>query len=545
MPAQSPPGEQYGDDDFAESVERTPLLPAAPKSSSSATGSHTHGTGHQEIVSPIEPRIDAVPILQRPGVIIVILYIIVFVASASGGFQNISMTRIFEDILCRRYYNRGNDEPIDEEMCKIDAIQSDLAYLFAIQFSLNAGVSVLTALPWGIAADKIGRRVIFAIGLIGMGMALLWIMVVGWFSQTLSPRMVWLSPIAYLLGGGNPVLLATINSMVVDIVPESERSGSFMRVHGASMVGNLISPALASILMASTGPWPPITLAFFLTTLPAFAIFLIPETLKLKRQSDDNGLSGGRTFKADLAETLRELKKSVTIFSSTSTIIILLITMLQLSLVQSTLQFLSQFASKRYHIPIAQTGYIQSTYGAAFIAVSFFILPFVSSAVLRPGAPAFLRIHDDKRRDLVFSRASYLVSTVAAFILGLSTSLPMFIFGLTILAFGASGEGFLKSIATLYVTTTQRTRLFTILGLAAFASDLWVSPALAALFSLGMRLGGIWIGLPYFGLSVLCVVMFSLSLFLDLPSSPMASEESDFDETLDVESRHIRNRQAA
>ncbi len=56
-----------------------------------------------------------------------------------------------------------------------------------------------------------------------MGIALLWVMVVGWFYQTLSPRLIWLSPISYILGGGNPVLVATITSMVVDVVPESER----------------------------------------------------------------------------------------------------------------------------------------------------------------------------------------------------------------------------------------------------------------------------------------------------------------------------------
>ncbi|KAI3342537.1 major facilitator superfamily domain-containing protein [Ustulina deusta] len=529
MPARSPPDEQYRDDGSAESTERTPFLSEAPN----AGGSHAHTTA-LGTASSIDSRADGVPTLRKPGVIIIILYMIVFVTSASGGFQNISMTRIFEDILCRQYYNRSDNKPIDEDMCKINTIQSKLAYLFAIQASLYAGVSMFAALPWGIAADKIGRRPVFAIGLTGMGIALLWVMVVGWFYQTLSPRLIWLSPISYILGGGNPVLVATITSMVVDVVPESERSASFMRIHGASMVGNLISPALASALMASTGPWPPIILAFLLITLPAFAIFLVPESLKHKRQNNSNGLGSG-TFKADLAQSFRELRKSANIFGSTPMIIILLITMLQLSLILSTLQFLGQFASVRYHIPLANTGYIQSTYGAVFIAVSFFILPFVSSAVLKPRAPAFLRFDNDKRRDLLFARASYLASMVATFILGLSGSLPVFIFGLAILAFGVSGEGFLKSVATLYVTAKQRSRLFTILGLAAIASDLWVSPALAALFSLGMRLGGIWIGLPYFGLSGLCVLMFSMALFLNLPLSPMADEESDFDERSDME----------
>ncbi|KAI8944894.1 major facilitator superfamily domain-containing protein [Xylaria longipes] len=378
-----------------------------------------------------------------------------------------------------------------------------------------------------IAADKIGRRPVFAMGLAGTSLAVLLIMVVGWFHRTLSPRLIWLSPIAYLLGGGDAVLAATITSIAVDVVPESERSASFMQIHGASMVGNLISPALASIMMASTGPWPPITLAFLLNALPAFAIFLVPESLKQKRQDNEPG-SG--TFKAHLAQSFSELRKSANVFSSLSMILILLITMLQLSLVLCTFQFLAQFASKRYDIPLADTGYIQSAYGIAFITVSFFIMPFVSSAILKPGAPAFIRFEDDKRRDLFLARSSYVASMVGTFILGLSGSLPGFVFGLAILAFGVSGEGFLKSIATLYVTPEQRSRLFTILGLAGITSVLWVSPALAALFSLGMRLGGIWIGLPYFGVSSLCVLMFSMSLFLKLPTSSIVDEESDPDE---------------
>ncbi|RWA11541.1 hypothetical protein EKO27_g3586 [Xylaria grammica] len=529
----SPTDEVSREDEITESTEQTPFIPQAPD----ARGPHANGLGARGKASPIAWLARVVPKAQKPGTIVFILCVVIFIGSASSGFQNMPMTRIFEDILCRQYYDRihSHEGPIDEDMCKVDAIQSKLAYLFAITSSLNAGVSVLAALPWGIAADKIGRRPVFAMGLIGMSLSLLWIMIVGWFHQTLSPRLIWLSPIFYLLGGGNPVLAATITSMATDVVPESQRSVSFMRIHGASMVGNLISPALASILMASTGPWPPIFISFLLTVLPAFAIFLIPESLKHVPQDDDDDRPGSNKFKTSLMQSLGELKKSAGVFGSPSMILILLITMLQLSLVLSTYQFLSQFTSKRYHIPIAETGYIQSTYGIAFITVSFVIMPWVTSAILKPGTPAFLRFDDDKQRDLFLARASYIASLTGTFILGLSGSLYGFLFGLVILAFGVSSEGFLKSIATLYVSPEQRSRLFTILGLSAIASDLWVSPALAALFSLGMKLGGTWIGLPYFGISGLCVLMFIMGLFIKLPSYARVDEESDSGERSDSE----------
>ncbi|KAI0195278.1 major facilitator superfamily domain-containing protein [Xylaria flabelliformis] len=526
MVVQLPVNEQDRDNSIAESTEQTPLLSDATVTSSS----YANRPGLRERSSSL---VSAVPKLQSSRSVIILLCICIFVGSSAGGFQNISMTRIFEDILCRQYYDqiRSHDEPIDERICKIDSIQSKLAYLFAILNSLNAAVSILAALPWGIAADKIGRRQIIATGLAGMSISLLWIMVVGWFYKTLPPRLIWLSPVAYLLGGGNPVLAAAISSIAVDVVPESQRSASFIRIHGASMVGNLVSPALASFMMASTGPWPPMFMAFLLTVLPAFAIFLVPESLKQKPRHE----SGSGALRAHLAQGFRELRKSANVFSSPSMILILLITMLQFSLVQCTYQFLSQFASKRFDIPLARTGYIQSAYGIAFITVSFLIMPFVSSATLKPGAPAFLRFDDDRSRDLFLARSSYIASLVGTFILGLSGSVPGFVFGLAILAFGVSSEGFLKSVATLYVTAEQRSRLFTILGLSSIASDLWVSPALAALFSLGMRLGGIWIGLPYFGVSGLCVLMFSMALFIKLPTSSIVDEESDSDERLNSE----------
>jgi MFS family permease len=304
-----------------------------------------------------------------------------------------------------------------------------------------------------------------------------------------------------------------------------------MRISGASMVGNLISPALASVMMARTGPWPPLFLSFLLTALPAFAIFLVPESLKRKPREGNGDEPGNGSLKARLTQGLGQLKKSVSLFSSPSLILILFITMLQLALLMCTFQFLGQFTSKRYHIPLADTGYIQSVYGVSFILVSFFILPFVSSAVLRPGAPAFLRFADDKRRDLFFARGSTVAAMLGTFVLGLSPSLAGFIFGLTILSFGVAAEGFLKGLASLYVSPQQRSRLFTILGLSANVSDLWVSPALAALFSLGMRLGGIWMGLPYFGVSGLCVIMFAMAICLRLPQSSRVDEESDSEET--------------
>lgn len=86
----------------------------------------------------------------------IVVCILILVITTSAGFLNIPMTRIYEDILCRKFYGRSSGErgPIREDMCKEDAIQSELAYLFAVMHTINAAISCLVAMPWGIAADR-------------------------------------------------------------------------------------------------------------------------------------------------------------------------------------------------------------------------------------------------------------------------------------------------------------------------------------------------------------------------------------------------------
>lgn len=66
------------------------------------------------------------------------------------------MTRIFEERFCREYYSsiRSPSNPLDEELCKVDIVQSRLAYLFAINAFIDAAIGCLVAMPWGLVADR-------------------------------------------------------------------------------------------------------------------------------------------------------------------------------------------------------------------------------------------------------------------------------------------------------------------------------------------------------------------------------------------------------
>lgn len=97
-----------------------------------------------------------IPVAREPNTIVAILCALVFIVSSSGGFFSIPMTRLFEDRFCREYYGsvHSDNEPIDEDMCKVDVIQSRLAYMFAVDASIEAVMGCLVAMPWGLVADR-------------------------------------------------------------------------------------------------------------------------------------------------------------------------------------------------------------------------------------------------------------------------------------------------------------------------------------------------------------------------------------------------------
>jgi len=60
------------------------------------------------------------------------------------------------------------------------------------------------------------------------------------------------------------------------------RATAFMQLQVSGLVGNLVSPALSSAMMALTGPWPAMLVAFSCLMLAAIAFLFVPETLNHK-----------------------------------------------------------------------------------------------------------------------------------------------------------------------------------------------------------------------------------------------------------------------
>jgi len=86
------------------------------------------------------------PFLARtPRSIVLLLSLNILCLATGGSLSIVPVTRILEGILCHGYYDglREQDGSIDERLCKIDEIQSKLAYLNGILSMIEAIIGML------------------------------------------------------------------------------------------------------------------------------------------------------------------------------------------------------------------------------------------------------------------------------------------------------------------------------------------------------------------------------------------------------------------
>lgn len=144
----------------ANTAETAPLLGEA-RPPHPAQSPPSHRASHS--VSSSLPKSIHVPKVHKGSTIVSFLSVIILVSTSAGGFIDTPMVRILEDTFCRDYYagpGHGGSalrpgEPIDETLCKVDSIQTQVQDVLSIMVMLMSIVGLIFALPWGLAADRL------------------------------------------------------------------------------------------------------------------------------------------------------------------------------------------------------------------------------------------------------------------------------------------------------------------------------------------------------------------------------------------------------
>lgn len=161
--------------------------------------------------------------------LLITLFAIVLAVDMGVGMSENPQFRIFEAITCRKYYlqqDRARIEPdgqVKEEFCKVPEVQAEVAAVKGY-FELFEGIlCMVLAIPYGLMADRYGRKPTVCLVIPGYMIGIGIIFVVLWFSETIPLRAVWLSTLASLIGGGPAVAFAIVWTMMSDVTTEDER----------------------------------------------------------------------------------------------------------------------------------------------------------------------------------------------------------------------------------------------------------------------------------------------------------------------------------
>ncbi|KAK0737885.1 major facilitator superfamily domain-containing protein [Schizothecium vesticola] len=458
--------------------------------------------------------------VQKPRTIVLLLALLMFTIVTSGMLILMPIFRLVEDTMCHRYYKKDPSEKIDERLCKIDGVQSELAYLGGWAALLSSSVGLVAALPYGVLADKIGRKPTFVLSYIGIILAFGWSPFMLAVVKTTNLYLVMLGSLFFLIGGGIPVAMNSLQAIAADVSTEAE---NFLRLSFGAVLGTLVGPFAAGLLMEKISPWFPVLLVFALTPTVFIVLLFIPETLPVKQSPAEQELDASDTSKNPFREALAEIRVALSLLRNKNISLAMISFFIQPALFAAYSSTMGQHVSKYFGWTLAQTSYLLGPPLSLLHLVVILLVPWISSLLMSPTGRFQLSVFS---KDLLLTRASLLVMICAALLEGFSREAALFVVGLALGTLGSANGPLLRAIATSYVQPDETSRLYSLISVMETSGALIGGPILAQCFNVGLSRKGLWIGLPWFYVALLLAIAFAALLFLRAPLKPQAADET-------------------
>lgn len=85
-------------------------------------------------------------------------------------------------------------------------------------------LGLFLTIPYGILADKKkNQKFILILAMIGVILCQIWTMTVCWFWHILPLRLIWISPLFQVIGGGGNVAYVMAYAIISDVSAEADR----------------------------------------------------------------------------------------------------------------------------------------------------------------------------------------------------------------------------------------------------------------------------------------------------------------------------------
>jgi hypothetical protein len=313
------------------------------------------------------------------------------------------------------------------------------------------------------------------------------------------------------------------------------------------LLAEIIAPSVASSLMEKS-PWIPLFIGIS-AFVPASALLVfIPETLHMRpRESESATLTPDAASERSLSiddfdkpsffgsivsqavNGLKEVYGSLSVLHSLPILLLLLSFLIQ-PFSRQSVDLSLRYVSNRFGWNLSQTGFLLSLRALVCAVLLFAILPGLSHCLIK-----YLHFSSGQK-DIVLARFSVVFLVVGALLIGMSPTVVGTLMGLVVFTLGAGTNALTRSLTTSLVDQEHVGRLYAAIGLVETCGGLAAGPTLAALYTLGIRMQGPWVGLPFFALALICFVgaigIFSFGcLTRKHPRDRVPSGEDEADET--------------
>ncbi|KAK1590933.1 ATP synthase F0 [Colletotrichum navitas] len=445
-----------------------------------------------------------------------------------GAYLQIPPTfQLMEEIICHKHYpGHIISQSVHDNVCKSAEVQGELAMIKGWQTSFGSIPPLLTAIPYGVIADKYGRRPVLSLAMLGIMLEFTWRLQPLLWPDVLPLWTVWFGSAFQFIGGGAGMAAAMVWTMVSDVVPVSNLTKVYFRIGAVALGGQLFVAPLSAYLQVKS-PWMPLAIGNILliigTCLPPF----IPETLELRRAADEefeqtlhrpeHGTKDQHTVMEQIMVAFRNDMGHIYNFIIKSRRVIPLVAGFNLTLIVKYVkeEIMSQYVHNLFGWSWAKATLVSTVAVIARIIMLLAILPVAGWYITKRTA-----VHP-LTRDLWLVRMTGILLSLGCFMVAVAYTPWFFVIALIIFSFGVSYANLCRAVLNAVVEPHTIGTLNTAISWMEQMSMLVSAPIISGLLRAGNAVGGVWIGLPYMAATMMSISGTVLVFLYRLPGDQL------------------------
>ncbi|KAK6586895.1 hypothetical protein PZA11_000185 [Diplocarpon coronariae] len=418
--------------------------------------------------------------------------------------------RLFENSLCLSHYGFP-DGGVAESMCKIQEVQHPLATIRGWKSTLDTIPVLLVAIPIAKLGDRLGRRRIMAISLLGVAGSLAEIFIVCAYPRTFDLRLIWLSSVVLLFGGGLNAASALMWAMASESIPSETRSHSFYYIFSAFYIAELISSFVASVTL-DISPWIPCGLAMGSVVLCQALLAIMPDP---RRQNSSffpvpedtlpTGIpenSAGRVVKSLENDSVDDLLAALSNRNIKLIIPVFLVGIFRYAM----LNILIQYASVRFGLKISTGAAFYTETAIVNIILFLIVVPQLTSHV-------GLRYNLDSHViDLFLVRTSVALMCIGCLAIGFAQASTILPVGVSVYAAGFGSRVSSLALISYWISDDAKASFFAAIVVLESLGHAVGDPLIQQIFAASLSLPPFWMAMPFFfGAAFYALALFSAS----------------------------------